>query len=111
MYMWKLVSILMLLPFVTTVQAEEVTVPAVDGMIIDTQDNLLQQVNIRLKAFGPGVCAVRVSFADKEVGFLAPPLVWSDWFVIGPAVSGGTYKLGFSVDCDTGAIGEVRYEK
>lgn len=109
--MEKILSCLMLIMFSIVVQATEIVVPAVDGMMIDTQDNLLQRVKIHLKSLGPGACAVRISFADKEEGFLAPPLKWSNWYEIGPAVSGGSYKLGFTEDCDTGALGEIKYDK
>ncbi len=89
----------------------EVTVPASDGMLIDGADGVLQQVKIQLQSFGPGFCEVRVSLDGKQQVFAAPPLTWSDWFPIGPAISGGAYALQFAPQCDTGALGNVRYEK
>jgi hypothetical protein len=91
--------------------AAEVVAPAVDGMLIDTKDNVLQQVRIRVKSFGPGFCAVRIIFAGKIHSISAPPLTWSSWTAIGPAVNGGAYDLDFTPECDTGALGEVKYDK
>lgn len=90
---------------------EMTTSPIADGMIINTRDKVLQQVEVRVKSFGPGFCQVSVTFADEPHSFSAPPLSWSDWFKLAPAVNGGSYRLGFEPGCDTGAIGEIRYLK
>jgi hypothetical protein len=96
---------------IESVHAEEVVLPAVDGLIVKTKAAVLQQVKLRLKTFGPGFCDVRVVFAGQVQSVVAPPLYWSNWLPIGPAVSGGAYELAFSPQCDTGALGEVKFEK
>ena len=92
-------------------EAAEITVPAVDGMIINTEPAALQRVKIRLKSFGPGFCKVRVILAGQVHSLAAPPMKWSSWHPIGPAVTGGAYSLSFSPQCDTGALGEIKYHK
>ena len=92
-------------------EAAQITVPAVDGMIINTEPDALQHVKIRLKSFGPGFCQVRVILAGQVHSLAAPPAKWSSWYPIGPAVSGGAYSLNFSPQCGTGALGEIRYHK
>lgn len=89
----------------------EVTQPAVDGMVLQLKSDALQQVKIRLKSFGPGFCQVTIDLAGKTNSYAAPPLTWSTWLPIGPGLSGGAHKLGFSPGCDTGALGEVKYDK
>lgn len=104
-------SLALLLSWPLETNAAEVVAPVIDGMLIDTNDNVLQQVKMRVKSFGPGICAVRVIFAGKIHSFAAPPLTWSSWMPIGPAVNGGAYDLDFAPECDTGALGEVKYDK
>lgn len=93
------------------VYAGQVTQQIVDGMIIEGKPNTLQQIQIRLKSFGPGFCGVDLRFLDSHEKIAAPPLSWSGWFPFGGAFSNGSHALGFSEDCDTGAIGEVKYIK
>jgi hypothetical protein len=102
------------LPFVagaSSACAGEVTQQIVDGMIVEGKPNTLQQIQIRLKSFGPGFCGVDLQFLDSHEKIAAPPLVWSRWFPFGGAFNSGSHALGFSEDCDTGAIGEVKYIK
>src|SRR5690606_38421674 len=79
--------------------------PAVDGMLIRGHPKFLQQLRIRAKSLGPGVCATRVGFVDSVIDIAAPPLTWSDWYAIGPAFQGTTESLKFAPQCDTGSIG------
>jgi hypothetical protein len=98
--------------FAAAAKAGEVTLPIVDGMTLSTKAGLLQQVEVRAKSMGPGLCEVRVQFAGgTEVAVAAPPLVWSSWQKLSPAVAGGSYALAFTAKCDTGAIGEVRFDQ
>jgi hypothetical protein len=91
--------------------ATDIIQPALDGMILELKPDVLQQVDIRVQSFGPGLCQVTVTLAGSTHSLAAPPLTWSNWFPIGPGLSGGAHSLGFSPGCDTGAQGQVRYEK
>lgn len=96
--------------FVTHAQAgTETTVPVVNGMLIEMEPGVLQTLKIRVQSLGPGFCAVRVRFADSTVNLSAPPLSWSDWFSVGPAIDGSSHSLSFAPQCSTGAVGEARY--
>ena len=91
--------------------AAEITSPVVDGMVLHLGD-YVQRVAVRAKASGPGACAVTFSIGGQNSGFLAPPSSWSPWTEIGPGFVGkSAQKLGYSVNCDTDAIAEVRYSK
>ena len=102
-------SIAIFLP--NLVSAGEIVNPVVDGMTI-TLGDYVQQVEVRAKSFGPGMCQVEFSIDGESYGFLAPPLTWSPWTKAGPAfIRKRTVKIGFSQGCDTGAIGEIKYSK
>ena len=111
----RILSTLLLVAAATSIPAayakadSEVVQPAINDQVIDTADGVLQIVKIRLKSFGPGFCQVTVGFAGSSYSLAAPPLTWSPWFDVGPAVSGGAYKLEFAPGCDTGALGEVKF--
>lgn len=94
----------------TQVAAKQTTSQLVDRMVIHLKPGLLQQIEVRAKSFGPGFCEVRVTFLDKQVVIVGPPLTWSTWTKVGPAVTGGSRNVGFTPKCDTDALGEVRYE-
>jgi hypothetical protein len=83
--------------------------PIVSGMVIDTKEDLLQQVEVRVKSLGPGMCSTRITFANESTHLGAPPLVWSNWFKLSPAVSGGAYSVDLSPECDGDVIGEIKY--
>lgn len=97
--------------FPTPAWGGEVTEPLLDGMVIEGKANTLQQVSIRVKSFGPGLCEVEITFHDQRLRLPAPPLTWSSWYSIGGAFNGGAYAIGFSPLCDTGALGQVKYIK
>jgi hypothetical protein len=82
----------------------------VDGMILNLRPSHFQRVKIRLMSMGPGGCVTRVIIAGDYRELPAPPLVWSNWYEIGPAFSGGAHALTFQPLCDTGALGEVMYD-
>lgn len=106
----KFIFIVFLLLFYTiSAKAAEKILPVIDGMTIKADKNSLQLVKIRVKSFGPGFCGVFINFAGKNKQVSAPPLSWSDWIPLDPAIAGGTYTLGFTAQCDTGALGEVKF--
>jgi hypothetical protein len=83
--------------------------PAVDGMLIHGHKNHWQQLEVRAKSFGPGICQTRIIFMGSIVDIPAPPLTWSGWFKVGPPFAGSAHNLAFESVCDTGSIGEVKY--
>jgi hypothetical protein len=82
----------------------------VDGMILNLRPSHFQRVKIRLTSMGPGGCVTRVILAGDYRELPAPPFVWTNWYEIGPAFSGGAHALTFQPLCDTGSLGEVMYD-
>lgn len=70
-----------------------------------------QNIEVRAKSLGPGFCAVRFEAGEASpFEFHAPPLVWGKWLEIPYGFIGaGTITLSFTILCDTGALGEVRF--
>lgn len=94
---------------IANANAEEKTLPVSDGMILNL-GNHIQTVQVRAKSLGPGACAVSFDIKGQSTNFLAPPLKMSPWTDVGPGFTGATsQKLGFSIECDTGAVAEVKF--
>lgn len=92
--------------------AKEVTEPLPEGVNRTIQTaNTLHQVRLRLKSLGPGFCSTRVLFANNIYNFGAPPLTWSNWYKLEPAVAGVAVDISISSQCDGQVLGEIKYQK
>lgn len=92
-----------------TKTSSKIVIPAVDGQVIQLKPDALQQVEFRAKSMGPGFCSVIAGLGSDVVNIAAPPLSWSSWARLPTAHSGGAFSIRFSPQCDTGAVGEIRY--
>ena len=96
---------------IVPVRAGEVKGPVIDGMVLSL-GNFVQRVKVRAKSLGVGACAVTFTIGGETTGFLAPPIIWSPWEEIGPGFFGvSNQRLDFNVECDTGAVAEVMFQK
>ena len=109
--MKKSIVIIALIILPSYSSAEEVTIPAIDGIVIEL-GNYVQQVKIRVQSIGPGFCAVEYNLGDDTLGILAPPLVWTDWMPFETAfLSPTSVKFSENTICATGALAELQYQK
>jgi hypothetical protein len=94
----------------TLAWAEEKTVTGlVDGMVITTSDSVAN-VEARAQSQGPGLCATKVSAEPgNTVAIAATPGVYSNWVTIASHVGSVSFTLHTTIDCDTGALFQVRY--
>ena len=82
-----------------------------DGMILSLATNVLQQVEFRAKAFGPGLCRTDVTLkGSKTIVIPAAPLKWSKWFKTSMAYTGGSHRVSIEELCSSGAMVEARYD-
>ena len=109
LFLFLALVLFLIVPNVSAGAPKEVTVAAVDGMVIDMDRSVLQRLKVRVKSLGPGFCSVRVRFGGAMVNLMAPPLAWSEWMSVGDAIAGGAHRLNVSPQCSVGAIAEVRY--
>lgn len=89
---------------------QNVTLPLISGMTVRTA-NVVDNVQIRAKSYGPGFCAISVSSTFGSVNFLAPPLVWSNWATLFSHINSVATTVSTSAECDTGALFEIRYTR
>ena len=93
------------------VHAEAVRQAAKDGMLLKL-GNYTQQINVRAKAIGSSDCRVEFSVRGKTLVVVAPAGEYSEWVGIGPSfLEPAEVKLGVSVQCDAGAITQVKYHE
>lgn len=97
----------------TPIQSEsstEVIEPLVNNMNIHT-GNVVANLLVRAKSLSLGFCATKVSTNTNEVGILAPPQMWSDWYTLDSYLGETSFDINSSVECDTDVIFEIKYFK
>jgi len=88
--------------------SERTTAALVNGTNITTA-NVTATVDVRAKSLGPGFCGVRISGEGETVQLSAPPFVWSKWQVLFSHIGRASARISTSVNCDTGALFQVRF--
>lgn len=87
---------------------DSITTTLTDGMTINTAD-VVANVKVRAQSQGPGACATEVSTFGGDVGILAPPYSWSDWYTLVSHAGKSSFTISTDVKCDTGALFEIQY--
>lgn len=82
--------------------------PLVNGMSITTS-NSVANVEVRAQSQGPGFCGVSINGGMGNATFLAPPFTWSPWTTLFSHIGSVSTTVNTSVECDTGALFEIRY--
>ncbi|MCU4634835.1 hypothetical protein KTJ62_00355 [Acinetobacter sp. WU_MDCI_Abxa265] len=88
----------------------EVIEPLINNMNIHT-GNVVANLLVRAKSLSLGFCATKVSTNTKEVGILAPPQMWSDWYTLDSYLGETSFDINSSIECDTDVIFEIKYFK
>lgn len=97
-------------PSAGVAKSGEVQMPFIDGMTIHTA-NVIANVEIQAKSFGPGACAVEFITNGARIQILAPPAGYSNWQVLTASVGKNAFTISQDVKCDTGVLARVKYWK
>lgn len=83
-----------------------------DSITIQTS-NSIGGIYVRHLSFGPGFCSVETtsSLTGNTISHLAPPAIWSDWFLLDEHTGSFSINISDTVNCDTGVRSQVKYWK